>query len=419
MTGQPGGLGASTSRLTRALWTAVRFRYAAVTAVFLLSALVGSQDNGDLEYFTQAWQLLVHGGAGGNVHLYAARPDIQIGPLAVVGTGLVDLAFGGKIVLAVVAIALAALLVTVRGVERLARAEGLDDGRTGIAVLVGGMALAAGFAVVVPGWGHVDDLAALAAMVAALAATRSGRAIPAGLLLAMAVDCKPWGAFAAGLLLFLPAGVRLRGLGTFGLGALACWLPFLIGDLHTLPALAHFSLHAVYGSLPLQLGYATAPSWVRPAQLLTSLVAVACCVRWRRPDLALLCVAVCRLVLDAGDFPYYDVELLLGCLVADTYAAGHARRLVAAATPLTLGAWFVITVVHDADLSSAQTLAARCALYALLLSVALVRGRVGAASALNSAVAGADTTASGQHGPPEGGPVGRPRALVARGEHAA
>lgn len=353
---------------------AVRWRYAVVAAAFILFALVGDQSNGDLEFFTQALHVLGKSGSSGGLHLYAARPDIQIGPLAILGVGLLDALFLGKIVLAVVAGALLLLLVTGRFLELLAIHEGVPPERAGLAIVVGGSALAAAFAVVVPGWGHIDDLAALTAMVAALYACRTDRALLAGVLLAVATGCKPWAAFAWAMLFLLPPGRRTRGIAAFLLGSLVCWLPFVVGAPETLHALSAFSLRSIFGSLPWQLGYATAPWWIRPGQLVLTTGLVLLCVRVRRPDLVLLVAALCRLTLDAGVFPYYDVEIVLGCLVADVYAAGRGR-VMAACAPLTLLSWLAITLIHDEAVTATQAFVARTALYAALLALAVVRGR--------------------------------------------
>lgn len=363
------------SSVTSSVRLAVRWRYAIVVAVFLLCALIGSQDNGDLEYFTQALHVLGTSGSAGGLHLYAVRPDIQIGPLAILGVGLLDLVCFGKIVFAVVAGALALLLVTTRVLERLAVREGVPAQRVGLAIAVGGSVLAAAFAVAVPGWGHIDDLAALTAIVAALYACRTDRAVLAGALLAVATGCKPWAGFAWAMLLLLPSGHRFRGLATFVVGSLLCWLPFVAGAPGALHALSAFSLKAIFGSLPLQLGYASAPSWIRPAQLALATAGVLLCVRRRRLDLVLLVVALSRLVLDAGVFPYYDVELVLGCLAVDVYAAGRGPRLVACA-PLSLLSWIAITLIQDEAGTSAQAFVGRMALYVALLGVGVWRGGV-------------------------------------------
>lgn len=351
---------------------AVRWRYAIVVGAFLVFALVGDQSNGDLEFFTQALHVLGTTGRSGGLHLYAVRPDIQIGPLAVLGVGLLDALFLGKIVLAVVAGTLALLLVTVHLLERLAHASDVPAQRIGICTAVGGSALAAAFAVAVPGWGHIDDLAALTATVAALYACRTDRALLAGALLAVATGCKPWAAFAWPMLLLLPRGRRLRGLAAFVAGSLMCWLPFVAGAPATLHALSSFSLRTVEGSFPFQLGYATAPWWVRPAQLALSSLLVLLCARRHRGDLVLLVVAVSRLALDAGVFPYYGVELVLGCLLVDMLAATRGR-LLAACAPMCMLAWLGIALVNDLAVTSTQLFIGRYALFAGLLVVGVWR----------------------------------------------
>lgn len=363
-----------------ALSFAVRWRYAVITAAFLVFALVGDQANGDLEFFTQALHVLATSGSSGGLHLYAAQPSIQIGPVAILGVGILDALFFGKIVLAVVVAALALLLFTLRAIELLVLDEGIDPQRAGRALLVGGVILAASFAVAVPGWGHPDDLAALLALVVALRAARGGRGVAVGVALALGVGCKPWAAFALALVPFLPRESRRAAVAVFALGSALCWLPFVAVAPSAVAALSHYSIQSSVSSLPYQLGSASAPTWVRPGQLALSSVLLLLCVRCRRPDVAVLVVAISRLVLDAGAYPYYDAELIVGCLIADVWAAGRDNRLTCYA-PLSLAAWLGMALIRAESSSPTKELVARCILYVLLLVVAAMRGAPSRATA--------------------------------------
>lgn len=349
----------------------VRWRYALVALVFAVCALVGNQANGDLGFFTLALHVLAQPGRAGGLHLYAVHPDIQIGPLAIVAVGVLRTLFLGHTAIAVGVAAVALLLLTLRSVERLALQEGVVDEGARTCVLVGGSALAAVYAVVVPGSGHVDDLAAMGALVAALAAARAGGGLATGLWLAVAVGCKPWGLFAAAMILLLPGRARRSALAAVMLGGLVCWAPFLLAAPSALGALAHFSIPATFGSLPLQLGYGRAPSWVRPAQFAVATALIGACVRYRRPDLVLLAVAVARLTLDAGAFPYYDAELVLGCLIADVYAAQRGPGFACA--PTALLAWAAMSLIHDEVTTTTGTLVDRILLYAAVSAFAIWR----------------------------------------------
>ncbi len=365
-----------------------------------MCALVGDRDEGDLEYFWIAEHLLFHGAGLG---AYVARPDLQIGPLALIGGSLLSAATGSHLVFASLVFALTLLLLTMRSLDGLIQDRGGDVARPQVALTFGGVALAASWAVVVPGWGHLDDLAALLALVAAVRAAARGEGLRTGLFLAVATDCKPWGLYAAALVVVVPgAGERLRALGALAVGIGVCWLPFVVGDPATLGALGRFQIPADAASLPYLLGYhATDPSWTRAAQLGLATVLVLLCARSGRWDLVLLCVAISRLLLDGGVYPYYDVELVLGALVADLAAAGRSSSTYVPYLPTALLAWVGMEVTHQvADATAA--LGVRCAVYAILLGAAVVRGRAAASAqvaydgipapmALNSDVLTADT----------------------------
>jgi hypothetical protein len=348
----------------------VRYRFVLAAVVFLLVGLVGDHDEGDLLFFDVARHALF-GSAG--LHLYALRPNIQIGPVALLGViGANDL-FGGQLTIAVVATAALMLVLTLRSAEQLAIEAGVDPERVRIAVAIGGLVLAACWAVAVPGWGHPDDLAALLALTASLRAARNGRGLRAGLLLAVGVDCKPWAGFAVAVILVLAQPrQRLRAAASLVGGVAVCWVPFLVAAPATLASLARFQIPANPFSVPGLFGATETPHWTRLAQLVLATLAVVVCVQLGRWELTLLVVAIGRLALDGGAYPYYDVELVAGCLVADVVGARWGASLLSACAPLTCASLVGMDVVRQISLSPVAV-PLRLGLYAVLLSAASLR----------------------------------------------
>jgi hypothetical protein len=76
-------------------------------------------------------------------------------------------------------------------------------------------------------------------------------------------------------------------------------------------------------------------------------IAIALAARYQRWDVALLAIATSRLLLDAGIFPYYDVELVLATLCVDVaYVARPHRSRWAAFAPVTLTASSLLLVAR-------------------------------------------------------------------------
>ena len=253
----------------------------------------------------------------GGLHVYAAHPELQIGPLALLAAvPLVHLdAWHGRLCAVLLLSAAGPLLLAhlVRVRERSGRVRDPLLLMTGLWVLPVWTEVAAHYA-------HLDDALALAAIVAATGTLRRGSVAATGLLLAAATDSKPWVVGCAALLLALPAGRRARALVVFGAGVALVWLPFLLGDPRTL-ALSHFTIPNVASSALNALGVhdPATPSWDRGAQLILGVAVAALAVRWGRWPAVLLAIVCARLLLDPETYKYYTSGLLVATALEDMY----------------------------------------------------------------------------------------------------
>jgi hypothetical protein len=268
-------------------------------------------------FFTQGAAALADAddSMSGGLHLYAAAPVLQIGPLAF---------------LAVLLLLPAGALPALVGWQILGAAAGLL-----LLWLVRGLVprwqrddvwLALGAAYFMPVWmflavgvAHLDDVLALLLSVAALRAARAGRGWLTGLLLGLAVDAKPWAAGFAAMVLLLP-GWRRRCTGGAVMAAAvaAAWIPFFAADAGTSNALRYTILNAPVSALhALGIDDPRTPAWDRPAQLALALILGAAAVRRGRwPAIPLLAVAS-RLLLEPGGNKYYIAGVVVGTIIWD------------------------------------------------------------------------------------------------------
>ena len=302
-----------------------------------LWALVHAPGGGySWHYFSQAARLITGSGPGTGLHIYAAHPELQMGPLtmlAAVPLRAIDPALGYLIAPALLAITGPALL------WLLVRAREAQAGpiRPAMLMLTGLLALPV-WTEVTTHYAHLDDILAMTFGVAALIAARNGRAVATGLLLAAAVDSKPWALGFCILLLTLNRSGRLIGAAVTAVGIAIAWLPFILADPGTL-SLTHFGIDNVDDSALRALGVHTAntPSWDRPVQFLVGAAAAVRAVRRGRWPLVLLMVIAARLLLDPETYPYYTSSLVLAAAAADLLT--RHRRL-----PLWTGActlWYL------------------------------------------------------------------------------
>ncbi|HYM49887.1 MAG TPA: hypothetical protein VET65_04865 [Candidatus Limnocylindrales bacterium] len=285
-----------------ALWTAVG-GWAA------LWAWVPSNPSGLSWHFFASGSRILFSGSG--LDLYAAHPELQIGPLAFVAAAPFALLGNAGQWVALIAM-------TAAGPLCLSWIAPLVPPRhRRLRILLCALALMPAWTVLSVRFGHLDDVLALALAVVALRAVAANRAGAAGLALAGAVAAKPWALGFLPMLLVLDHR-RLAAIGTALAGVAAAWAPFLIASPGTLRALQPPESVAPSSVLRV-LGYRgdLVPAWDRVGQfLLEPALALAPVVRRRWPGLFLVAVAV-RLAMDPKDNPYYVGGAALAAVIVD------------------------------------------------------------------------------------------------------
>jgi hypothetical protein len=265
----------------------------------------------------------------GGLHLYAAMPYLQIGPVALATSLLLQhlTPDGGLVAVQLLGVAAGvAILWLVRSVAGIA--QPLRPAR----VVNRQLALATAF--FTPVWmyaavrsTHLDDVLALLFGVIAVRLVLDGRAVLAGAALGLAIDAKPWALPFACLLLVLPT-VRDRAAGTISATAfvLAAWLPFVLGDPRTAARLDRFTIKNQATSVLRLLGVDTArtPPWDRPTQAALGIALALLAIRRGRWEATILLVVAARIVLDPGVNRYYLAGLAVGAVLWDV--AGSRRR---------------------------------------------------------------------------------------------
>jgi hypothetical protein len=315
------------------------------TAIWTGMRLPGG--GGSWHYFAQGSRLLFGDDRGQGLHLYAAHPELQIGPIAfLVATPLRLLgATPGRIV-ALIAMSATGPFVLC-ALWRLVPAYARRPSR----LLAAGLLFLPVWAELATHAGHLDDVLALVFAVAALHAVRSGHPVLTGLLVAAAADAKPWAAAFAPLLLAVARRYRWRATVAWAAGLALAWLPFLLYDGHTLTA-ASFTIPTATSSGLRALGftYPHTPSWDRPAQLILGcLLGVVAVIRGRWPAVIVLGTAA-RILLDPEVYSYYTAGILLGAVAYDLVVTDrrwpwlttggllslHVARLIAHVAPISL-----------------------------------------------------------------------------------
>ncbi len=278
-------------------------------------------------YFAESGRLLDDfDSSTGGLHLYAARPDLQFGPVSV-AAAMALMEFFGPFALVVAQMATAAA-----GVAALVLVRSLAvDARPGARAAVDRVLFAAAL-LFVPVWMdlaarfvHLDDVLALVLTLAGLLALRRSRPLVGMALLALAVDAKPWALPFVALVLLVPQARRLRGLGVYAAVVAAAWVPFLAADPRSLGA-AGFRIPVDPTSTlaALHLGADGTPGWVRAAQVLMGVALAVMAIRRGRWAAVLLLVVLARLVVDPGTHSYYAAGAVTGALLWDL--AGSRSR---------------------------------------------------------------------------------------------
>lgn len=265
--------------------------------------------------------------------LYAAHPDVQMGPLTfLVGAPFV-LAGGagaGKSVATVLMTATG--FVVFAAITAIARhRDGRDPGPGPAAplavrevgrpaLLVGGLLFLAGWVEVGTRAGHLDDILALVCTVAAVATRLRHRTLATALLLALAVDAKPWAIAFVPLLLDLTVGIRRNAaaVGVWIVVVAAAWAPFALAD-HATLNVSRFTIPTDPSSGLRALGIAGGhtPGWDRPAQAVIGAALGVVAIALRRPVAVPLVGLAVRVALDPGVHPYYNSGLLLTTVLVD------------------------------------------------------------------------------------------------------
>jgi hypothetical protein len=267
-------------------------------------------------FFAQGGRLLFANSPGAGLQLYAAHPDLQIGPLALALSSLLRvIGPGNGEITAIAAMSLTGPLV-LAAVWRLVPAS---ERRHRTRLLFAGLLFLPVWTELTTHFGHIDDLLALGFSVAGLHAVARRNPVWAGLALAAAADSKPWAAAFVVLLLGLPRRQWLTALAAFTGGIAVVWLPFMLADPRTLSAVTRFTIPNDPSSALRVLGVMDprTPWWDRSAQLLLGMAGGAVAVwRGRWPAVVLVAVAA-RILLDPGVYAYYTAGALLGTIVVD------------------------------------------------------------------------------------------------------
>jgi len=267
-------------------------------------------------FFAQGGRLLFVNAPGAGLQLYAAHPDLQIGPLALaLSSVLRALGPGNGEATAVAAMSLTGPLM-LAAVWRLLPA---GERRRRSRLLFAGLLFLPVWTELTTHFAHLDDLLALGFSVAALHAVARRHPVWAGLALAAAVDSKPWAAAFVVLLFALPRRQWLAALAAFTGGIAVIWLPFLLADPRTLSAVTGFTIPNDHSSALRVLGVMDprTPWWDRSAQLLLGMAGGAVAVRRGRWPAVLLVAVAARILLDPGVYAYYTSGALLGTVVVD------------------------------------------------------------------------------------------------------
>lgn len=251
------------------------------------------------------------------LHLYAARPDLQVGPPSLALNGTAQWLFarhggdGGDFAVLFLMIICAVAAAWALGDVAL-RLTPLRSQVT----LVAQVLMVAVWSVM-GGWGHLEDSLALTAVLFAARWVLLGRVWLVGIALGFAVANKPWAILAAPLFLGLPSG-RVRAAAVATAVAALPWLPFFLADANTWrvthwtwPVVAASALHAL--GVPVS---ATSPVWLRPAQLIGGVAAAA--IVGRRSWLAAPAIGFAvKLALDPVAYPYYGLVPVVGAALLD------------------------------------------------------------------------------------------------------
>ncbi|HJP77366.1 MAG TPA: hypothetical protein VJ914_24065 [Pseudonocardiaceae bacterium] len=278
-------------------------------------------------YFTEAASLLIGQNPPGDLlmgglHLYANYPQLQFGPLSILsGLLLLPVSDTGWFLVSwlMTLCGLAVLYLLERTVHVLRPDLDRDSWPAACTMLVGGTSFLISWELLAVHFTHLDDVIALVLLAIGLFAAVERAPVLTGLCVGLAVDAKPWALACAALLLGFPLRQSWRAIAVAVAVIGAAWLPFVLGDPHTLSAAASFVIPNSPASALRALGVAnaTTPSWDRVAQIgIGCVLGVIAIVRRRFPAVIALGIGT-RIALDPSVYTYYTAGLAFGVLLWD------------------------------------------------------------------------------------------------------
>jgi hypothetical protein len=400
---RPGRLG-PWSRSERVVGVLHRARLSATVVVMVVLAtvtigaaiLLRPDSPGDYAFFVNAFHDLI--GRDG-VYLYRWTPNVQTGPISLLGYGLAAVVGHAWFTAAVAVLGVALVWTVAETARRAGRpVSPLALGLGGLVTLLEWRSLAT--------WGHLDDALVAASAVAAIVAHHVRRPWVAALVVGLSLAVKPWA------VMFLPLAIdpaalhvaadasrdRIRrwvGAASGPLVAMlvgsAFWAPFVLASTATLEGIrpkVTIAPDSVLHLLTRQLG--GVPAALRVMQLLLAMGVVLWTV-WRgHAAAAVLGGVAVRLLVEAATWPYYSAVFVLGAFVWDALESRWRApwATLAAAALLVQPGW-----IASGDLRAALRLVA------CLGALELVRRAAPGRSRLQSTVCSAE----GGAGAPGGG----------------
>jgi hypothetical protein len=174
---------------------------------------------------------------------------------------------------------------------------------------------------------HLDDALTLTAIAAAVWLCASRRMpVAVGILLGLAVAAKPWGIVCVPVLLSLPRIQRPRAVVALMVVVIGFWLPFVLGDSQTLPALGGYHILPMPGSdLALMGIHHNLAGWLRPTQFGLGIAAGIWMARRGHWAAAPLAGIAMRVALDPFTWAYYGFGPVLAALLWDLARPGSRR----------------------------------------------------------------------------------------------
>ncbi|MDQ1681897.1 MAG: hypothetical protein QOH99_438 [Frankiaceae bacterium] len=274
------------------------------------------------------------------LHVYAAHPELQIGPLSFVAAALVVWWPGDDgLILGCIAMMCAGLLaLAIVEYDAYRSMDSADRPRLQRRVFLAGLVFIPVWADLAVHFAHLDDVLALVFTAWAVRAVSRNRPVEVGIALSLATISKPWAIAFLPLAFALPSG-RLKACLWAIVPPVLVAFPFLMADPHTMTAAGFGIANAPSSSLRL-LGVQSAvtPQWDRPVQFLLGLVLGGVAVLRGRAPAVVMLAATARIMLDPGVYSYYTAAILLGAVIWDLQA--RRGRIFPAWTWLVFAALF-------------------------------------------------------------------------------